>query len=148
MSARRNSLFLLRRRRANAGIDESFVLPALRRRSDRQDDSRATMNERTARARSARPASVTLSRTAHPAISAPAFSTAVVPGEIARGRAVTGGCTPDSAAHVKPEHHASAARPLPSVKQPTVRTDRPSGTHARPLCVRGPRNNPVHSATR
>ena len=42
-------------------------------------------------------------------------------------------CTPGSAAHVKPEHDASAARPWPSVKQPTVRTDRPSGTDARPL---------------
>ena len=39
-------------------------------------------------------------------------------------------------------------RPWPSVKQPTVRTDRPSGTRARPLCVRGCRNNPVHNATR
>ena len=35
------------------------------------------------------------------------------------------GCTPDSAAHVKPEHAAGVARPWPSVKQPTVRTDRP-----------------------
>jgi hypothetical protein len=35
------------------------------------------------------------------------------------------GCTLDSATHVKPEHADSAARPWPSVKQPTVRTDRP-----------------------
>jgi hypothetical protein len=30
------------------------------------------------------------------------------------------GCTPDSAARVKPAHAASAARPLPSVETPTV----------------------------
>jgi len=46
------------------------------------------------------------------------------PGE---NRAATGGCTPDSAAHVKPEHPAGAPRPWPSVKTPTVRTDRPTG---------------------
>ena len=32
---------------------------------------------------------------------------------------------PDLTAHVEPEHAAGTARPWPSVKQPTVRTDRP-----------------------
>jgi len=32
--------------------------------------------------------------------------------------------SPNLAAHVKPERAAAAARPWPSVKQPTVRTDR------------------------
>jgi hypothetical protein len=49
---------------------------------------------------------------------------------------------------VRPGHAAGAARPWPSVKQPTVRTDRPCSTHARPLCVRGHRNITVYSATR
>ena len=37
----------------------------------------------------------------------------------------TRGCTPDSTAHVKPEHAASATRPWPSAEKPTVHTDRP-----------------------
>jgi hypothetical protein len=57
----------------------------------------------------------------------------------ATGRLVsTQGGTPDSAAHVKTEHAASAARPWPSVEKPTVRTDRPDGTGARPLTCIGP----------
>jgi hypothetical protein len=78
----------------------------------------------------------------------PPFPGRPVPGKPAGQRADAGTCTLSSAANVKPEHHASAARPWPSVKQPMVRTDRPSGTHARPLCVRGRRNMTVHSATR
>jgi hypothetical protein len=111
------------------------------------------------RARSARPASVTLSRTATLAITAPALPRPPRPGKPAGQRADAGTCTLSSAANVKPAQRAFAApcpwlvrgrgpRPWPSVKQPTVRTDRPSGTRARPLCVRGCRNNPVHSATR
>jgi hypothetical protein len=63
-----------------------------------------------------------------------------------------------AAVNVKPAHDVRALgpwpvrgrgpRPWPSVKQPTVRTDRPGGTHARPLCVRGHRNTAVYSATR
>ena len=41
------------------------------------------------------------------------------------GRADIRGPTPGSGAHVKPGNAASAARPWPSVKQPTVHTDRP-----------------------
>jgi serine/threonine protein kinase len=70
------------------------------------------------------------------------------PGEPSDCRAGTRGCTPDSAAHVKPEHATSAARPWPSAEKPTVRTDRPGGTDARPLYVRGHRNTAVHGATR
>jgi hypothetical protein len=47
-------------------------------------------NPRAARARSGRPASVTVSRTATPAISAPAFPAALVPGNRAGHRADTG----------------------------------------------------------
>jgi len=62
------------------------------------------------------------------------------------GRA--GECTPDSAAHVKPGNPASAARPWPSVKKPTVHTDRPGGTDARPLYVRGCRDTAPYSDPR
>jgi hypothetical protein len=41
-----------------------------------------------------------------------------------------GGCTLNSAAHVKPEHAAGAARPWLSVEKPMVRTDRPGGPDA------------------
>src|ERR1035441_9047542 len=56
-------------------------------------------------------------------------------------------CTLDSAAHVKPEHAASPARPWPSVESrrctPTV-----LAAGRRPLYVRGHRDTAVHSATR
>jgi hypothetical protein len=94
----------------------------------------------------ARPASVTVSRTATPVISAPAFPAALVPGDhAAAGR--TQGCMPDSAAHVKPGHAVSTARPWPSVE--IQRLHRPRGRHRRgPLHVRarpafGPHGTPV-----
>jgi hypothetical protein len=59
--------------------------------------------------------------------SAPAFP--AHPRGTTRAAGRTQGCTPDSAAHVKPEH-ADAARPWPSVEKPTVRTDRPHGPDA------------------
>jgi hypothetical protein len=71
----------------------------------------------------ARPASVTVSRTATPVISAPAFPAALVPGDhAAAGR--TQGCMPDSAAHVKPGHAVSTARPWKS----SGYTDHAAGT--------------------
>ncbi len=81
------------------------------------------------------------------------------PGKPAGQRADAGICTLSSAANVKPAQRAPRGprpwlvrgrgpRPWPSVKQPTVRTDRPNGTQARPLCVRGHRNMTVYSATR
>ncbi len=81
-------------------------------------------NARATRARSARPATVTLSRICGPAISAPAFPgrppLANRPG--AAGRVY--GCTLDSAAYVKPEPVAGAACPWLSVESrrcaPTV----------------------------
>jgi hypothetical protein len=87
-----------------------------------------TVNARATRARSARPATVTLSRTAL-AISAPAFpGPPLVPGHRPGPPAATQGCTPDSAPPVKPGNTPPArpvhGRPWPSVKQPTVRTDR------------------------
>jgi hypothetical protein len=84
-----------------------------------------TVNARATRARSARPATVTISRTTALATSAPAFpGPPRVPGNHPGPRPGTRGCTPDSAARVKPGTRAGAARPWPSVKQPTVRTDR------------------------
>jgi hypothetical protein len=52
------------------------------------------------------------------------------PGRRAGRRTATRGCTPGSAVHLMPEYAASAARPWPSVKKPTVRTDRPGGMDA------------------
>ena len=84
------------------------------------------VNARATRARSARPATVTLSRKTALATSAPAFpGPPRGPGNHPGPQPATRGCTPGSAAPVKPgKHAASAARPWPSVKQPTVRTDR------------------------
>jgi hypothetical protein len=89
--------------------------------------STSETKERAARARSARPASVTLSRTASPAITAPALPRPPRPGKPAGQRADAGTCT---------------------LEKPTVHTNRPDGTDARPLCVRGHRNMTVHSDTR
>ena len=63
--------------------------------------STSETNARAARARSARPASVTVSRTAAPAITAPAFP-AAPPREIGRAAGGHRECTLDSAANVKP----------------------------------------------
>ena len=124
--------------------------PARRRQPRTGDPGPSTppTNARATRARSARPATVTLSRMSRPAISAPAF-----PGR-PRPREITGAARPDvrertldSAAHVKPEHATGAARPRPSAESrrctPTV-----LAAGRRPLYVRGHRDTPVHSATR
>ena len=121
--------------------------------------STSDTNAQAALARSARPASVTLSRTLALAITAPALPRPPRPGKQAGQRADAGTCTLSSAANVKPAQRAPRGprpwlvrgrgpRPWPSVKQPTVHTDRPSGTRARPLCVREPRNTTPYSATR
>ena len=60
--------------------------------------------------------------------------------ESQRRRADTRGCTLDSAAHVKPEHAAGAARPWLSVEQPTVHTDRPGGRTPSAICPWTPRH--------
>jgi hypothetical protein len=86
----------------------------------------ALTNERATLARSARPASVTLSRTARPVISAPP-SLPPAPREVTGCRAATPGYTPDSAAHVKPRPAATAARPWPSVE--SRRLHRPRRRH-------------------
>jgi hypothetical protein len=91
--------------------------------------STSLTNARASRARSSRPASVTVSRTA-PVISATALPCPHRPREVSGpsgGR--TQGCTLDSAARVKPGHAASAARPWPSVETPTVHTDRRNCAH-------------------
>jgi len=87
------------------------------------------VNARTTRARSARPATVTPTWTAASAISAPP-SRRPSPRNQPGSRGGHGGCTPGSAARVKPEHAASAARPWPSVGKPTVCTDRPHSPDA------------------
>jgi hypothetical protein len=71
--------------------------------------------------RSARPATVTLSRTTALATSAPAFPARPRPRNRPGPRPGTRGCTPGSAARVKP---GTRRRRGPSVEQPTVRTDR------------------------
>jgi len=84
------------------------------------------VNARATRARSVRPATVTLSRTTALAASAPAFpGPPRVPGTTRdHGRAHRDARSAQRRAS-SPGHAADAARPWPSVKQPTVRTDRP-----------------------
>jgi hypothetical protein len=54
----------------------------------------------------------------------------------------------DSTVDIQPKHPAGVPRPWPSVKQPTVGTDRPNNEDARPRYVRGQRNMTVYSVTR
>jgi hypothetical protein len=114
--------------------------------------------ERAARARSARPASVTLSRTVSPAITAPALPGRPIPGN-QPGSGRTQGHARSTPLCTSSRHtglrgpcpwlvRGRGPRPWPSVKKPTVHTDRPDGTDARPLCVRGHRNMTVYSDTR
>src|SRR5208282_693166 len=87
--------------------------------------STPAVNARATRARSARPATVTLSRTTALAIRAPAFPARPRPG---KPPGTAGGTYGDARPTRRPassqETAAGAARPWPSVKQPTVRTDR------------------------
>jgi hypothetical protein len=86
--------------------------------------STPAVNTRATRARSARPAIVTLSRTAL-VINASAFPVPPrVPGNHQGAGGHTGMHARLGAARQAGKHAASAARPWPSVKQPTVRTDR------------------------
>ena len=86
--------------------------------------STPAVNARATRARSGRPATVTLPRTAALAISAPAPSPPS-PGEIHQGAGRTRRCTPDSAARVKPEtHHRSG--PSVAVRETADGAHRPS----------------------
>ena len=81
-------------------------------------------NARATRARSARPASVTLSRTPPWPSAHPPSPPARVPGNRpGRGR-THGDARPTRRRASSRKHAAGAARPWPSVKQPTVRTDR------------------------
>jgi hypothetical protein len=75
--------------------------------------STSPTNARATRARSARPASVTVSRTTRPAISAPDFPAALTPGNHA-GVGRTQGYTPDSAPNVKPGHAPGPGTGTPS----------------------------------
>jgi hypothetical protein len=89
------------------------------------------VNARATRARSARPATVTLSRTTALATSAPAFPARPAAREITRDRGRAHGHA-RSARRPGPsrKHAVGAARPWPSVEKPTVRTDRPDGPDA------------------
>ena len=88
--------------------------------------STLTANARATRARSARPATVTLSRISGPAISAPASPAA-------RPRRIAGAGRPDVRMHARPSGSRQAGtrdRRGPSVAvrgKPTVHTDRPGG---------------------
>jgi hypothetical protein len=92
--------------------------------------STPAVNTRATRARSARPAIVTHSRTAL-VINASAFPVPPrVPGTTQGADGHTGMHARLGAARQAGKHAASAARPWPSVKKPTVRTDRPDGMAA------------------
>jgi hypothetical protein len=105
----------------------------------------------------ARPPSVTLSRTAAPAITAPAFPGPPRPGKPAGQRADAGKCTLDSAMHVKSARglrgpcpwlvRRRGPRPWPFVQSRRSRTLL-AGPDSRPLYVRGHRDRTVHGATR
>ena len=83
------------------------------------------VNARATRARSARPDAVTLSRKTALATSAPAFPGRPAARETTRDRSrAHGDARPARRPASSPGHAAGAARPWPSVKQPTVRTDR------------------------
>ena len=83
------------------------------------------VNARATRARSARPATVTLSRTTALATSAPAFPARPAARETTRDRSrAHGDARPARRPASSRGHAAGAARPWPSVEQPTVRTDR------------------------
>ena len=83
--------------------------------------STSETNTRAARARSARPASVTVSRTVAPAITAPAFPAAVAPGNYAGRPADTPGWTPDSGANVKARAPPERAMEPPPVQAASSR---------------------------
>jgi len=88
------------------------------------------VNTRATRARSARPAIVTLSRTAL-VINPSAFPVPPRPRETTQGAGGhTGMHARLGAARQAGKHAASAARPWPSAEKPTVRTDRPDGMAA------------------
>lgn len=88
--------------------------------------STPAVNTRATRARSARPAIVTLSRTAL-VINASAFPVPPrVPGNHPGRRRAHRMHARLGAARQAGKHAASAARPWPSVEQPTVHTDRPA----------------------
>ena len=92
--------------------------------------STPAVNTRATRARSARPAIVTLSRTAL-VINPSAFPVPPRPRETTQGAGGhTGMHARLGAARQAGKHAASAARPWPSAEKPTVRTDRPDGMAA------------------
>jgi hypothetical protein len=97
--------------------------------------STSPTNLRAARASSARPASVTLSRTAASAITALALPRPPVPGKPAGQRADAGKCTLDSAMHVKSAHGPprtlSVARPWARSPSVAVRA-KPTVPHTAP----------------
>jgi hypothetical protein len=118
-------------------------LPAGRRhpRTGARDQApRRRTRGRPAPAPPARPPSRSPGSAAQP--SAPAFPGRPPPRQITgAGRPCVRACTLDSAAHVKPELATGAARPWPSVKQPTVRTDRPGGPTPSAICPWTPRHS-------
>jgi hypothetical protein len=106
----------------------------------------SAVNARATRARSAHPATVTLTWTAASASSAPPFRRPA-PGNSRAAGADTGDVRQAQRRTSSRKHAAGAARPWPSVESrrctPTV-----LAVVRRPLCVRGQRDTPVHSGTR
>jgi hypothetical protein len=111
------------------------------------------VNARATRARSAHPATVTLTWTAASAISAPP-SRRPAPRKQPGSRGGHRGCRPGSAAHVKPETRRRRGPSVAVRGKPTVHTDRPSGrtpSAMRPWTTRhaGPRRDKkTHGGTR
>jgi hypothetical protein len=117
--------------------------------------STPSTNARATRARSARPASVMVSRTA-PASAQPPFPARTDPGKFPGRRAGAHGDARSTRRRAS-SRDTPPARPVRgrpwkrrrcTPTATTVHTDRPCSTDARPLCVRGPRKTTVYSATR
>ena len=133
--------------RATARIKSRRTAPARRRHPRPAAQGRVTADERSGQPRSLCPPA-----TCHglpdrcPSHQRTAFPAARAPGKHRGRRADTRGCTPDSAARVKPEHAADAG-PWPSAQSPRPLTPLPPHRR-RPLFVRGHRNTALYSATR
>ena len=112
------------RRDAAKPLDEDFILTSGRTSPVPGADHPGCERAAT-RARSARPAAVTLPRTRRPSYQRAAF-----PRRPGNSRADTRDTRPAQRCTSSQETPAGAARPWPSAERPTVRTDRPGGPDA------------------
>ena len=125
------------RRDAAKPLDEDFILTSGRTSPVPGADHPGCERAAT-RARSARPAAVTLPRTRRPSYQRAAF-----PRRPGNSRADIRDTRSAQRCTSSQETPAGAARPWPSAERPTVRTGRPGG----PDAVRGHRNTPARSDT-